>query len=304
MDKLAGYHQYKRPNGEPFAAPGIKVYSYKDANTRRRKFSIDELPPDWPKKKCPVCGKTKDRHNKACKPCYQKIRRIMIQLTCVYCGTVFERIISELDKMHRRGHKDVYCSKACSESHHAVKHHRRCLVCDKPTPKKTMKYCSKKCKASRREKDLAPKVCSVCDAQFQPKSYRTVYCSRACANRAHSRRMRGAGNSHHKTGTSYANWFRSMRPIILERDKYACVACGNTEKLVIHHVNHRPQFNEAHNLITLCSTCHMVHHKSKVSPFPWLKILALWRPMTEWQKSKSIKLEAKYSMHVYDIYRH
>lgn len=304
MKQLAGYHKYERPNGEPFAAPGISVFSYKDESTRRRKFSVDGLPVDWPKKECPVCGGQKWHKRKVCKPCYQKIRRIMIPLTCVYCGTVFERIISELDRMRRRGHSDVYCSKACSQAHHAIKNRRRCVACGKRTPRKTMKYCSKKCRANRREKELTPKICSICGTEFQLKSSRTTYCSRTCANKAHSRRMRGAGNSHYKTGTSYANWFREMRPIILERDRHACVACGSTKKLIVHHVNHVPMQNEAHNLITLCATCHAVHHKSKVSPFPWLKKLALWRPMSDRLKMKSIKLEAKYSVHVYDIYHH
>jgi 5-methylcytosine-specific restriction endonuclease McrA len=106
--------------------------------------------------------------------------------------------------------------------------------------------------------------------------------------------MRGKGNSHFKDGTSYATWFREMRPIILERDRHACVACKKTEKLIVHHVDHVPWHNESHNLITLCATCHAVHHKSKVSPFPWLKKLALWQSMSYRLKLKSIKLEAKY----------
>ena len=304
MKQLAGYHKYERPNGEPFAATGITVFSFKDEKTRRRKFSVEDLPTDWPKRTCPVCGGTKYHRRTVCKPCYQKIRRIMVPLTCCYCGTDFERIISEVDKQLRRGHVDVYCSKVCSQAHHAIKHRRRCLVCGKPTPKKTMKYCSKKCKASRRKKELSKKVCGFCSTVFQPISSRAAYFSRTCANKAHSIRMRGSGNPHYKTGTSYATWFREMRIVILERDRFTCVACGSSKKLVIHHVNHVPMQNEAHNLITLCSTCHMVHHKSKVSPFPWLKKLALWRPMTERQKLKSIKLEAKYSVHVYDIYKH
>lgn len=294
--QLPGYHEYKRPNDEPFAASGITVFSYLPGKAQRRTFSIDKLPPDWPKRKCPVCAGFKKRNAKVCKPCYQVIRRIMVPLKCRYCGIRFERIISEFDKMRRRGHTDVYCSQACSEAHHAVKHRRRCLVCGKRVPKKTMGYCSKECRASRREKELVPKVCSICGIEFQLKSSRTVYCSRACANKAHSRRMRGAGNSHYKTGTSYATWFRSMRPIIMERDQYSCVACGNTQKLVIHHVDHVPKHNESHNLITLCATCHAVHHKSKVSPFLWLKKLALWRSMPDRLIMKSIKLEARYSV--------
>jgi hypothetical protein len=197
--------------------------------------------------------------------------------------------------MHRRGHTDVYCSKSCSQAHHAVKHRRRCVACGKRTPKKTMKYCSKKCRASQRKKELTSKVCSVCCTEFQPASYRTAYCSRPCANKAHSRRMRGAGNSHYKTGTSYAAWFRSMRPIILERDGHSCVACGRTERLIVHHIDHVPMHNQSNNLITLCATCHAVHHKSKVSPFPWLSKVAREQLMTDQQMVESIKLEARYS---------
>lgn len=293
-ESLLGYHPYQLPDGKPFAATGITVYSYLSEGTRRRSFEVEGLPTDWPERKCPVCGDRKKRNRTVCRSCYDRIRRIMVPLTCCYCGTDFERIVSEVDKQLRRGHTDVYCSQSCSEAHHAVKHRRRCPVCGRRTPKKTMKYCSKKCRASQREKELAPKLCSICGSEFLPKSSRTVYCSRACANKAHSRRMRGAGNSHYKTGTSYADWFRKMRPIILERDRHECVACGKTEKLIVHHVDHVPSHNEAHNLITLCATCHAVHHKSKVSPFPWLKKLALWRPMTHQQIMKAIKLEARY----------
>ena len=95
-----------------------------------------------------------------------------------------------------------------------------------------------------------------------------------------------------------------MRPVILERDGHACVACGRTERLTIHHVDHSPKHNEAHNLITLCSTCHMVHHKSNETPFPWLGRLVHARiaRMTQQQIMKSIELEAMYSVHVYDFY--
>jgi len=300
---LAGFHSYHPPDGKPFAAPGISVYSYLSQNTRRRTFNIEGLPPDWPERTCPVCGGVKYRGRTVCKPCYQKIRRIMVLLTCCYCGTHFERIVSGVDKQLRHGHVDVYCSKACSQAHHAFKNHRRCEACGEPTPKKTSKYCSKECRASRRKKVLKRKRCDICGTSFQPKSHRTVYCFRACANKAHSRRMRGSGNSHYKKGTSYANWFKLMRPIILERDRHACVACGNSKKLIVHHVDHVPRHNEAYNLVTLCATCHAIHHKSKVSPFPWLKKVALWRPMSSEQILAAVKLEVRYSSHVYENYK-
>lgn len=292
----AGFHSYQRPDDEPFAASGITVFSYLTENTRRRTFSVEGLPANWPKAKCPVCGDRKDRKRRVCKQCYQKIRRVMVPLICCYCGASFERIVSETDKQLRRGHVDVYCSKECSEAHHAIKNHRRCVACGEPTPKKSSKYCSKACRDSRRKKELSSKRCSICGTRFQPISYRTVYCSRECANKAHSRRMRGTGNSHYKTGTSYASWFREMRLIVLERDKHACVACGKTGKLIVHHIDHVPWHNDVFNLITLCPTCHAVHHKSNETPFPWLDRLATVRclKMPGRFKVKSIELEAKY----------
>ena len=75
--------------------------------------------------------------------------------------------------------------------------------------------------------------------------------------------MIGKGNSHYKTGTSYANWFRSMRPLILDRDHHQCRVCLSSptlsylwrgrpvtrSALVIHHIdedvtNNRPQAEE------------------------------------------------------------
>jgi hypothetical protein len=300
MDKatnLAGYHPYQRPDGKPFAAGDIQVYSYLSEGTGRRTFALEGLPACWPKRTCPVCGGTKYHRRQICKPCYQRIRRIMVALTCAYCGVRFERLLCEHDKMHRRGHTDVYCSLACARQHHAIKNRRRCLVCGKRCPTKTMKYCSKACRASRRQKELQAKQCEICGTTFQPISRRTAYCSRKCADEAHSRRMRGAGNSHFKNGTSYASWFREMRPIVRERDGDACATCGRkTGKLIVHHIDHVPWHNEVTNLITLCEACHMVHHKSHTTPFPWLDRLALARSLKMSARLivKSLSLEAKY----------
>jgi hypothetical protein len=295
-NKPAGYRDYQRPDGEPFAAAGITVYSYLSEDTRRRTFVVEGLPAGWPKRTCPVCGGQKKRTRRVCKPCYQNIRRIMVPLTCCYCGVRFERIFCEFDKKRRLGHVDVYCSNGCSEAHHAIKNRRRCPVCGKPCPKNTMKYCSKACRASRRVKELQSKQCDICRTTFQPASRRTKYCSRDCANKAHSMRMRGAGNSHYQDGTSYASWFREMRTVILERDKHACVACGKTRQLTVHHIDHVPWHNDVFNLITLCATCHMVHHKSNTTPLPWLDRLAVARSlkMPERLIIRSIELEAKY----------
>jgi 5-methylcytosine-specific restriction endonuclease McrA len=49
---------------------------------------------------------------------------------------------------------------------------------------------------------------------------------------------------------------------VLERDGYACVKCGNTEKLTVHHkIERKHGGGNAHsNLVTLCRKCHIREH--------------------------------------------
>lgn len=96
--------------------------------------------------------------------------------------------------------------------------------------------------------------------------------------------MVGAGNSHFKTGTSYSAWFAAMRPLIRARDGDACVPCSRLESkrvvvrkglvvlrtnLLVHHISEDVTDNTAENLVTVCDACHMVHHKSHTTPWPW-----------------------------------
>lgn len=139
-----------------------------------------------------------------------------------------------------------------------------------------------------------------------------MYCDRACANVAHSKRMVGEGNSHYKSGSSYAEWFRQMRPLILERDERQCRVCGEPDQmvstgrgdgfqwkslLVVHHLNEQPQDNRPENLITLCGPCHMTHHKSATTPFPWFASYAARATlyMTSRWRATATSLQVKYS---------
>lgn len=62
--------------------------------------------------------------------------------------------------------------------------------------------------------------------------------------------------------------FGDTRETILKRFNNACVVCGNTEQLVIHHKDHvgrnsdKPN-NDPDNLTVLCRACHMIHHLHK-----------------------------------------
>jgi hypothetical protein len=190
-----------------------------------------------------------------------------VTLTCAWCDQEFQRPRCQALKAEALGCVDAYCGLACSRAHHAVKHRRRCEMCGEATAKKTRRFCEA-CRPLRSRKTLKPRVCPMCEATFQPKSSRTAFCSRACANRAHADRMKGEGNSHYKDGTSYSKCFRLMRRFVIERDG-ACVVCGEArKKLSVHHVSHDPTDNRP-DLVVLGGTCHAVHHKSASTPWPW-----------------------------------
>ena len=108
-------------------------------------------------------------------------------------------------------------------------------------------------------------------------------------------RMIGAGNSHYKTGTSYAEWFRRMRPLIRERDK-VCRVCLQPGR-VVHHINYQPPDCRPENLILLCASCHIVHHKSKRTPFPWFASYAenATLSMTSRWEATVTSLQARFS---------
>jgi hypothetical protein len=165
-------------------------------------------------------------------------------------------------------------------------------------------------------------TCAWCSQEFEKplydyeKAFRKVeeptFCSRECADRAHSLRMIGAGNSNHKDGSSYARWFRLMRPLILERDGWQCVACRTPElfqpvvnrgmlifrsRLVVHHIDEDINNNTPANLVTVCQDCHMTHHKSRKTPFGWFGDYAsrTSRSMTCKWKEIAITLQVKFS---------
>lgn len=272
-----------------------------------------------PSKVCPMCGGTKTPGKAACWACYTEARKnSFVDLVCTFCGAQFQRMRCEVKKQHKRGHADVYCGLDCSRAHHAVKNSTAatCVICSKETPKKRRnapKFCSPACRElGKPAPKLLPRPCAVCTDTFQPKSSRTTYCSKACADVAHSRRMVGAGNSHYKDGRSYALWFDKMRPLILERDGGRCHACEAKEvmiprvwrgrmvprsNLVIHHCDEDPRNNRPENLVTMCQTCHAVHHKSKQTPFPGLSAYAeqASASMTSKWKESTISLQKVFS---------
>ena len=234
---------------------------------------------------CILCGTDKGRDGRgpSCRPCYAKVRAVKVLLRCLWCEEEFLKPRYEYNKALRRGHVSFYCGKPHSQAHHAIKNAKHCDQCDVPMPgRSTRKFCSMQCRIDSR--NHPEKACTMCGLFFRPKTSRTVYCSRPCADRAHSIRMLGWGNSHYKDGTSYSKWFKETRPLIFERDKDACVVCSAPFKpitymrngapaqksnLIVHHLDEDPANNWVENLLLLCASCHLVHHKSTMTPYPW-----------------------------------
>lgn len=224
------------------------------------------------------------------------------------CGSRRATQKQELRKAVQRS-QNLYCSPACLAEGLGQANRTRFCACGTPIPRNRAKTCSPACTVAQRNHPT--RTCPQCATEFRPRSSRTTYCSRACANAGHSARMIGRGNSHYKTGTSYARWFRSMRPLILERDGHRCVACSEAptmayarkgwpvtrSALVIHHINEDVTNNLPENLITLCQACHMTHHKSRQTPFPWFATEATRRStsMTSRWRARTTSLATAYS---------
>lgn len=268
------------------------------------------------KRACVACGLVRKSKAPTCRPCYQKIRaESYLTMNCASCKIEFQSMRAEVEKRQRRGQVNFYCGSAC------VANALRglgcpCLRCGKPTGSKDRgrRYCSHECRmaVSAEQRALPGKTCPQCGADFRPKSSRTAYCGKKCADLAHGTRQIGKGNSQFKDGQSYATWFRKMRPLIADRDDHRCRVCLNVDKpypvtrsgvtsmrssLLVHHIDEEPANNVAENLILLCYTCHLVHHKSGSITFPWFAEYAAnaTMSMTSRWKATTTSLRIKYS---------
>lgn len=263
---------------------------------------------------CAHCGRPRppERERFCSDECRE--RHFVSSAACEHCGVTFELPRYELAKKRRLGRR-AYCSKECVADALAARTSATCEGCSVKMPRwNGRRFCTPDCLKKHRAQTrrLPNHTCPECSTTFRPKSSRAAYCSRVCANEAHSRRMIGSGNSRYLTGTSYADWFRKMRPLILLRDGGLCVVCRQcpppmrylrkgvmTERgsLVIHHVDEHPANNLPENLVTLCKGCHMVHHKSTTTPYPWFGEYAesATRSMTSKWRETATSLRTKYS---------
>src|ERR1035437_686495 len=214
-----------------------------------------------------LTGNRRKTKTQICVRCYYNETHPLIP--CYRCGQLFRKEQGEMNKRLRQGQTKFYCGHGCRSDELRTGHPPHpCDYCGGPVALIGRKYCSPECvKAARPPKKR--KNCPQCGVEFEYSSARRVYCDRICANVAHSLRMVGTGNSRYKDGTISASLFRLMRPLIKERDGDVCRVCECPERLLIHHIDETPWHNQPENLITVCKTCHGVHHKSRQTPFPW-----------------------------------
>lgn len=313
--------QYQRTRGEVAKAARngwTKTFCSKKCQLDNTTQQAQAAAP--PCKKCgnPVTGRRGAKSKTFCSAQCRKTFSV-VSVYCQQCGVTVERLRYELAKADRNGHNGRFCSKQCMGDFLAASKGRRCETCGATIERaQGRRYCSDTCRITgiraRRPRLTFPdsKDCPQCGATFRPKTSRHTYCQRSCANTAHALRMVGRGNSRYKDGKSYASWFRAMRPLILERDQHACVACGSLDKpivftrqgktqrrssLVIHHLNEDPSDNRHTNLVTLCHVCHKIHHASTTTPYPWLAqyTAKAWRSTTSKWRETVISLRMKYS---------
>jgi 5-methylcytosine-specific restriction endonuclease McrA len=55
--------------------------------------------------------------------------------------------------------------------------------------------------------------------------------------------------------------WKTLRNVILERDRDRCTVCSATSHLHVHHIDRDPTNDAPDNLITLCETCHARAHR-------------------------------------------
>lgn len=60
-----------------------------------------------------------------------------------------------------------------------------------------------------------------------------------------------------------SEYWQQTRELVLTRDNYTCVKCGNVSNLQVHHLtykNHGNEQNHLEDLVTLCKCCHTLVH--------------------------------------------
>jgi hypothetical protein len=85
---------------------------------------------------------------------------------------------------------------------------------------------------------------------------------------------RGGGFVYFDKGTRDCHNGRQWRKCVLERDRYRCVNCGETNNLHAHHIvewsKSKKRRYDTDNGVTLCRSCHAKEHTDLPFTRKWL----------------------------------
>lgn len=209
--------------------------------------------------------------------------------TCEQCGVVFN---------HRADRERRFCSLTCNYASKRTNH--ICKSCGVEFSRKSSlpgDYCSVSCSPGRPrdEKNYIEKVCPGCHEKFTCSKYReTTYCSKQCRTKYTnisqacaycgekftyprswprdfcSRKCYGRARTIWDHKRYYGPNWQVQRAFAIVRDGGACVDCGQTKDLHVHHMKALRLFhgnweeaNRLDNLVTVCPPCHLVRHDGR-----------------------------------------
>lgn len=166
----------------------------------------------------------------------------VVELTCVVCGAVFQRYVSQV----RDQTQGKYCTPHCRGVGRGRAAAERLRTEDKRgTANPNWRGRS------------APKPCAMCGVVFTGIGQ---CCGAVCGHKLQGLKVRRTGNG---------NWVNEDRHLARHYrklvDTTACSVCGRTSRVVAHHLDEDRGHNEASNLRALCRSCHgLVHNGALV----------------------------------------
>lgn len=221
-----------------------------------------------------------------------------VTLSCAQCSATFVRTVAEAKKSG----PDTFCGPRCSTTFTNTKAGKVgpfCNICGaKMLKAEGSRQCSDACRAALKDRmkealaarrlNLPVTSCEECGVSVKQRtrSQTKRYCSVACKNTAHAKRMTADGNPGWRGGVDQTRYlpgvlteYNKIRPQVVERDGGACVVCHSSDGLSVHHLDMDAANNSPSNLVTLCRDCHSAVHAAERSkqpsiPWPWLKTYA------------------------------